>query len=735
MSVTKRFNLNRRWGALCVVASLALGTVSWTWALEEVKSSQPQGLRGILPADVPVDLGEDAFAVLDGNWREWSQTAAAEVSKLYADESLSPTGQREQLGVLKKKLSTMSTSLKDSRYSSIHVALGSLYAALNRRVALAEAVLDTLELDPQKAASDRLEAARQGVAKALSDLEKELQKVKNGPAWLSYVRSAEIARLVSDKQGAEAASIMAAVHQKLSPTDTMSDDVREFLSGAKFVALRESLDQFVKVTTAVNEAYSAEKLRAELTKLVAAVERFEETRSSDDAAAVRKAFDSVRKASPDNGERIAAAMATHYFNYNLRVVVSEAFLSKLVAKTETSQGPVRDFILGANVTGQQTTTATVGVDLKPNPQGISLHLTLDGVSRSNTAGVTDEATVYTSGNHTFHAWKPVTFDGKSFIVGTGDIVVYPHNTTTGIATQYSDVPLFGGIADSIARGEVAKKRPQSEAIAAQRVSSRVLPEFSSKVDAEIAKLNQDLENKVNAKLREKDLFPSATSYRSSESDLRVLQRLMGDHELAGGDGPFVSVPNQGFVVALHESLLNNSLDRLKFAGRTITDKELASEIEKSFSDLLGRDLKATKKIEEAGEGSKEPATFIFPEKDPIRLRVNNGQLLLVIRAGLKQKPGEEDIPTQEITVPLVFRIEGSKLVIESEQVGVSPVDPPANAGLQIARAQVVRAKVQNALPTRAFDRFISIDKNRQTPIQLGLSQIKLAGGWLSLSFE
>jgi hypothetical protein len=188
-------------------------------------------------------------------------------------------------------------------------------------------------------------------------------------------------------------------------------------------------------------------------------------------------------------------------------------------------------------------------------------------------------------------------------------------------------------------------------------------------------------------------------------------------------------------VALHESLLNNSLDRLKFAGRTITDKELASEIEKSFSDLLGRDLKATKKIEEAGEGSKEPATFIFPEKDPIRLRVNNGQLLLVIRAGLKQKPGEEDIPTQEITVPLVFRIEGSKLVIESEQVGVSPVEPPANAGLQIARAQVVRAKVQNALPTRAFDRFISIDKNRQTPIQLGLSQIKLAGGWLSLSFE
>ena len=727
--------LNRRWMALCGTSVLALGTtlVSGTWAWDDAKPAQPAGLRGILPVDVPVTLGEDAFAVLDGNWKEWGEKTAAEVAKLYADENLGLEGQRQQLDVLKKKLLTMETSLKDARYRSIHESLGSLYSALSRRVAVAEAVLDTLTIDPKKAASEQLDGARQQVAKSLKDLETELNTVKNGPAWLAYVRSAEITKLVSDKQGTEAVPVLSAVHQKLSPSDTTSPEIRTFLGGSRFVALRQSLDEFVKLAATVDQPYNPEKLRTELVNLVGSVEKFEESQASTDASAVRKAFDAVRKASPDQGNRVASAMSTHYFNFNLRVVASEKFLSKLASETTTKQGAVRDVILGANVSGNQTTTATAGIDLKPSNNGIRMHLTLDGVARSNTVGVTQEAQVQTSGYHVFKAWKPITFDGNTFATGPADASVRANNTTTGVSTKYDNVFLFGGIANSIAQGEVADRRGQSEAIAAERVRTKLLPEFNQEVDSKIGDLNKDYEEKVSAKLRQKDLYPSAATYRSTEDDLRVSTRLMADQELAGGDGPFVSVPSAGFVVAVHESLLNNSLDRLKIAGRTLSEVELAKEIEGSFSDLLGRQLNATKKIEEAAPGSKDPATFIFPEKDAIRFRVNNGQLTLVIRAGLKQM--DEDIPTQEITVPLMFRIEGAHFVVESGEVGVSPVEAPANAGLQIARAGVVRNKIKNALPTRKLDRFVNIDKNRQTPIQLGLAQVKATGGWLTLAFE
>ena len=102
---------------------------------------------------------------------------------------------------------------------------------------------------------------------------------------------------------------------------------------------------------------------------------------------------------------------------------------------------------------------------------------------------------------------------------------------------------------------------------------------------------------------------------------------------------------------------------------------------------------------------------------------------------MKQKDGEEDIPTQEITVPLSFKIDGKNIVIESGNVGVSPVEAPKNATLQIARSGVVRTKIQNALPTRKFDRSVTIDKGLQTPVAVGISSVKASGGWMVLTFE
>ena len=150
-------NFSRRLLALCGACALALGSTFATWAVDDPKPAAPTGLRGILLAEVPSSLSEDAFAALEGNWLDWGTKTAAEVAKLYTDDSLDVTGQRQQLEVLKKKLATMSTSLKDARYRSIHETLASLHAALNRRVALAEAVLDTLAIDPAKAASARLD--------------------------------------------------------------------------------------------------------------------------------------------------------------------------------------------------------------------------------------------------------------------------------------------------------------------------------------------------------------------------------------------------------------------------------------------------------------------------------------------------------------------------------------------------------------------------------------------------
>ena len=148
---------------------------------------------------------------------------------------------------------------------------------------------------------------------------------------------------------------------------------------------------------------------------------------------------------------------------------------------------VDDVVLGAKVDGHQTTTGTVGIDLKPNNSVIEFDMTFNGVTQTNTQGVTDQATIFTSGYHTFGAQKKIHFDGDRFKTFPATMWVNANNTTTGARTGVSGLPLFGSIADSYAAGVARDKRGQSEAIASGKLRNRLIPEFNQEVDAEFSK--------------------------------------------------------------------------------------------------------------------------------------------------------------------------------------------------------------------------------------------------------
>src|SRR5262249_39561583 len=182
-------------------------------------------------------------------------------------------------------------------------------------------------------------------------------------------------------------------------------------------------------------------------ELVGALEQYEDTHSSAASATARKAFETARGTAPDGGDRISLALRNNYFNYNLRVVASEAFLSKLAGTSRDETGPVVDFILGADVRGTQTTHTVVSIDLVPSSRNAEFDIVARGAIASNTSGYTDQATVYTYGNHYFTASKRIGFDGQKFWTQPARISVSANNTTTGADTHMG---LFNGIARRIA---------------------------------------------------------------------------------------------------------------------------------------------------------------------------------------------------------------------------------------------------------------------------------------------
>jgi len=730
----KRSLRHRRWTRRFTLGALIAGLAAGAWAFEAGMSA---GLKGILSEEVPADLAAEAFEALGPTWSQWSQDTAAEIQKFYKLEG-DAASQREQLAGLKKRLDVMDKALGDARYASIHTGLMTVRGPLARRVAVAEAILDTLEADPQSARKERIAAKAEAVSAALSSLETDLKTVPGGTAWLPFVKAQELRAAL--KESASSESTVAALNEsksKLARRESLTDEAqKKFLGRPAFVALESAIDEQLAAIAAPLPTDNTAALREELTKLAAALESYEATGSKEAAHEARATWKKVKELAPDRGAHLEVALGAHYFNYNVRIVASEAFLSKVLADSRTEMSPVSDVILGAAVSGQQTTTAHVSADAKPAADRVRFDLVLNGHVQSNTVGYTSQATVSTFGNHTFVARKEIVFDGKDFQVGPGSIAVNANNTTTGINTRYSG-GLFGGYAQRVASQEVANRRPASEAIARQRISDRVLPQFNREVDKAFADSEQRLENELFAGLRATNLYPDAQHYQSTDKSIRLSTRLMADDELGGAAAePNLLPEGSGASIALHESVVNNAIDRIGLAGKTMTEEELRHHVEAFLSKALSREFKfkapeetPAKAAEEEGEEDKTPSKLAFTDQDPIRVRFRNGQLLLTIRAGLKRE-GKDPIPAQEITAPIRFSVEGDQIHATRDSLEIVGIE--GNIGR--VEQKVMNTKIGNALPDRMVSAKVELTApNRK--VEAKVARIQIVDGWIAVGLQ
>lgn len=719
---------NRVWKGVFSTGALA-GLAMGSWAFGN-QDATPEGLRGILPASVPTRLGSDVLTELGPNWESWSENTTAIVDKFFALEG-DIAAQKAALDGLKARLEIVDKSLADARYSSIFGPLGTLRGELSRTIEFSNLVFETLAIDPVKAREQSIATHQQAAIKSYDSLKQSLARIPGGEAWLPFIKGSELGSALSGNNTDAAVAAAKVTIERLTGTEKIQNESQKaFLSRPEFGALKTALESFVSSAAAPTDPVDKEKLRSILASLASAIRNVEEDPSTETSAALRDVAKTVKNTVPGGGEALLAFIQKNYLNYNLRIVASETFLNKLMSDARTESGGVRDFILGANVGGAQTTTTQVGVNLKPSPNTARFDITLNGVVVSNTTGVTSEATINTYGQHTFYATKDINFDGEKFTTAPALISVRPNNTTTGISTRYSGSFLFGGYADRVAAGEVAARRPQAEAIAAQRVRERVLPQFNSEVDSSMAEAGKKLDSELTSGLKKAGLYPDARTYQTTDTELRISSRLMEANEVGGNVPPanFLTA-TKGATLLLHESLLNNSIDRMNFAGKTYTEEEFRQEIERFLSTALGREVKLPAQDKGESEEAKKGNAFVFAKEDPIRFRANSGALTMVLRTGFKSADREE-IPVSEITMPLNFVVSGPAINITRGTISVADVE----GDLGIATKGVIRKKIQDALPDRTVDSKFKLEGPKKS-VFANVTKIAVVDGWVILDVQ
>jgi hypothetical protein len=715
------------WGL--VLSGVLVSGSCWLSAADEAPST---GLRGILPAAIPSDVAA-TIEELPENWKEWGAALNGELTTLYVTETVDVAGQRQAIAALRGRKATLDKHSADPRYRSILTQLVSLSGSLKRRLDTAEAALDSVEAGPDQH-QKQVAAAGQQVAEAARALQSHVGAISTGPGWMKYLQVNEVRGAVTGSDAEKALSTLSAVQTRLKGKDELADPrARDLMKTPPVAAYEQAIDGYLAAVAAPVAAANNPELRKNLAELLSALEQYEDTHTSASSETVRKAYNAVRGSSPDSGAAITNALRSNYFNYNLRVVVSEAFMSKLIGQSRDETGPVRDFILGADVYGSQTTHTNVSVDFVPSSRSAMFDIVARGAIASNTQGVTSQATVFTYGNHYFTASKRIGFDGQKFWTQPARISVSANNTTTGAETH---IPLMNWFARGVAVRKAEGMRGESESIAASRVQDRVLPQFNSEVDKQFSatsKSSQDLHRTQDA-LRELKLYPDAESWSSTDSELRLASRLMAPTELGANEPNPALVLGRGATILVHESMINNATDRLELAGKTMTEDELQAKLEGNFSKILGREVKFKKKEKaETSEEDQGPKTFVFDKTDPIRVTAADGKLTVTLRTGFQQE-GKEDIPTQIVTMPVTFSVDNKYVVIEPGEVSVAGAEKAESAAKQLARAGVIKKKIGSAFPRSEVDRvrYVTIDKRK---VLVAVTRIRALDGWLSITVE
>ncbi|MBL8816082.1 MAG: hypothetical protein JNL58_08635 [Planctomyces sp.] len=711
----------RRTATGTMLASLALLGASCIQnapliAVQEEAAEQPVAQTRELR--IPSDISEESIEGVDA---ALASSISPLLSTVFNSEE-SAEARKAAVAELEKQISAISTTAPGST---------ELKTRLERRVSLMSAAINAMEVADVSPPTASSLAAVAAEAEAIGTW---LKGVRNGDLWSVYLHLEEL------KSSEKAAGALAQVSQNLIVGEGMSDDQKAFLARPRLEGLREKIAAAVAAAASTtDEATARAELKSHVNDLVISILSYERDSLVADAEKSRAAYLGIRNRFPAAADVLRPVIMSYYFNHNLHITVSETLLSRLVSDYRTESGCIADCIMGAWVTGSQSTDLQVSADIRPSASVASFQIQVNGNTRSNTTAQKDPATVFTRGDHYFFMAKPVTFSGRSVVGGPAGISVDVNSTTTGVRTKYDGIPLFGGIINNIARKEVAKSKPQSEAVTKDRLTEEALPKFETEVGNQLRELNDTLSKTLNS-LDSRGVGPESISARSSNTHIAVSSRTMNSGRLGGSVQPPTLLSPRGMAVHVHETALNNSLDALGFNGRSIPEDQVVVELEKALSDLLQRDVKLSKDeekpAEEApkeGEAPEPPTTFVFSKTDPIRVHFSGNQIVLILRTGVQQE-GKEEIPEQEITVPIGMSVSAGKLVMEPSEIKVSSREE-TNRAKQVTRAAQIRRILNRRIVRREIDATFDLQAAGDKSLPLTLTLMELADGWLTAEIQ
>jgi hypothetical protein len=577
--------------------------------------------------------------------------------------------------------------------------------SLGRRVDLWQPIVG---MEPKQLyALSMTELDAQAMSELLSKVDAMLDNSSEGRAWRAFLEIEALRQCVSGKSkpdDAHARLLAREILERWEETPLTTAQQR-FVGGGAPAALWAEVRQW-----AADPSSPLGLLRD--------IERFELTCLPGDARRVAMDCRCLETSPSELVNELAARAEMHYRNANFRLAVSEKLINDLMPEQGLEYAPVRDTVLTHPVRGESLMATETKVRMSPDAKRVRMILEVKGDIAAATTTDAGLARFHNNSNAFYIAEKPIEVDLQKISLGPVDVRVYNETRLKGVETPLDDFPLVGPMLKGAARSQLEQKQPAANREVRGKVAARARQRIDAEVHQQFSGFVERMNRRVFEPLNSLMLDPMLIGAETTAERFMMRVRLAGDDQL-GGHTPRPRAPGDSLAsVQVHESVINNGIQRLSLAGGAFTLPELTRHIAESLN------------CPEPWETNPEndDVKIIFAERDPVFVRCSDGQLELTLNIERLSKPPRK---WKEFRVRAYYRpeIDGRHARLVRDGV-IHLSGPQLTAGSQIAlRGIFARVLSKNTPWELVPDRLADHPKLQDAAV----TQLSINDGWIGFA--
>lgn len=418
---------------------------------------------------------------------------------------------------------------------------------------------------------------------------------------------------------------------------------------------------------------------ADVGRLLESLERYETSCGALDAAVVKEALRTIEASSLSGAAAVVRAVTDHYLSPNMRLAVHQQFVEKLLPEPEESTGPVNEIINGRQVRGTRTVTRTTTVQFVPDHDEIAMLLEIQGdiASRSVTdAGV---VSLTSRGASNFVVRKPIKVSSQGLLFGPATGAASNNSQLAGIQTSFDAVPVMRSLVRQLVKNQHDEALPDVNREVINKIVARACRETDDTAEPQFVEAAERVRERLWMPLVKLGLEPTPVVLETSASLATLRLRLAADTQVAAHT-PRPRAPADAHVsMQLHESAVNNALERLALAGQRFP-----------LADLYGHICERIGIERQVPEDLPEGVEVTFARSEPIRVTCVDGlvQVRVALEALESSRRNWYDVIAQVAYRPVIA---GPQVFLERE--GPIRISGPGHQGRMEIALRTIFGKI------------------------------------------